>query len=201
MHTTQLPTIRSQPSDVSTSWGGAVQWGPQVKKFEQVSSLGHQMSPGEGLGLGPSIEGGQDPVQREVRILYRGGQGPVQRGVRVPVQRGPGALYMTLPSVTVGSNALLGNGHITFPQLCWWAVKTIGSSFNGCNGHFLIVLTCWGLGISRWSMLKRVNLVKMARSNILAIEECICLSKLQNRRQEHNRMTPSNHQKGWDHMG
>ena len=126
--------------------------------------------------------------------------GPVQRGVRVLYREGVCTERLNALWVMVTHDPSLCERtgmteNITFPQLCWWAVKTIGSSFNGCNGHFLIVSTCWGLGISRWSMLKRVSLVKMAWSNILAIEECVCLSKLQNRHQEHNRMTQSNHQK------
>ena len=50
-----------------------------MKKFEQVFSLGHQMSPGGGWDWGP-VQG--------VRVLHRGGQGPVQRGSGSCTERG-----------------------------------------------------------------------------------------------------------------
>ena len=55
------------PSDFTSGQGGG---GPQVNKFEQVSSLGYQMSL---AGPRPSTEGGWSPKRdgRGARAVYR----------------------------------------------------------------------------------------------------------------------------------
>ena len=68
---------------------------PQVNKFEQVSSLGHQM-------------------------LLAVGAGTLYRGAEVGMNRGGGALSIGTPSS--GQSDMTKN--ITFPQLRWWAVIT-----------------------------------------------------------------------------
>ena len=96
-------------------------WGPQVNKFEQVSSLGHQMSPAGGpeqwgpswtsLNMsdgeaGPGQWGGVSHVK--FHVLGRGwGWGPTSGG-RAGARAGGGSLYGEV-------HCIVGNGHIGRP--------------------------------------------------------------------------------------
>ena len=56
MSTIRLPTVRVLMATTrSRGWGGAVGVGPQVNKFEQVSSDDHQMSVAGGRRVGPQV--------------------------------------------------------------------------------------------------------------------------------------------------
>ena len=70
MHTTRLPTVRAsvdiyQMSTPVGEWGGVC--GSQVNQFEQVSSLGHQMSL---AGIRPLYRGG---LYSEVQCILGNG--------------------------------------------------------------------------------------------------------------------------------
>ena len=54
MSTIRLPTVRVLMA-TTRSQGGAVGVGPQVNKFEQVSSDDHQMSVAGGRRVGPQV--------------------------------------------------------------------------------------------------------------------------------------------------
>ena len=108
--------------------------GPEVNKFDQVSSDGQQMSLAGGQGWGR---------RRAVQLgpWGRGGAGLGPCTVRFHVQRGGGCTVRSNASwVRSHGSSLVKRlrdmtGNITFPQFRWRAVKTM-NKFYACRGIF-----------------------------------------------------------------
>ena len=86
---------------------------PQVNKFEQVSSLEHQMSLAGGLGLG--LGGGWSQCLEGARL------GPGQEGLLL-MRSNASWVMITWDPLPVDGQTHVGE-NITFPQLHWQEVK------------------------------------------------------------------------------
>ena len=114
MCTAHLPTVRASAASCQYWWGG----GPQVNKFEQVSSDCHQMPPA-GAGAWGTRAGAGMGVPC---LTSKGVAGDLYSEVQCTMSNG----YMGTPSPWADRQDKREN--ISFPQLCWQAVTNV---YNG----------------------------------------------------------------------